>query len=312
MDQAPRTDALNDGIEEPTAHELNQELIEAADEQDADTGVVQDDDVQSPLVEEASSAYLGRWNRLVSTTNWEKGRIIAEWRQALIDAGADAASYTDEAWSRRVGNVTPQHVGRLRRVYQRFGQAYPQYDGLFWSHFQAALDWEDAEMWLEGALQNGWSISQMRDSRWEAIGAPPELKPRPEDITEAELDEDVDDAVEAPMPDAIAPTVSQVRPEDDADYDPAEADFHEAEEVIDYDVVDSPSAGAVAADSARTEPFRPFENLDELPPDLNEAFESFKLAILHHKISTWQEVSVDTVVAALEALKQLALAPVED
>jgi len=309
MDEAPRTDAPNDGIEESNLDELNQDLTEAADGEAAIDDEHEAAVEESPLVDEASSPYLGRWNRLVSTTNWEKGRIIAEWRQALVDAGADAAAYTDEAWSQRVGNVTPQHVGRLRRVYHRFGQAYPQYDGLFWSHFQAAVDWEDAEMWLEGAVQNDWSISQMRDSRWEAIGAPAELKPRPEDITEAELDEDVDEAVEAPMPDTISPMVSEVRSEEDAERDESQSDFHAAEEVIDYDVDDSPGADSLAAEA---EPFRPFENLAELPADLNEAFESFKLAILHHKISTWQEVSAETVVSALEALKQLALAPVED
>ena len=37
-------------------------------------------------IDAASATYLGRWHRLVSTTNWEKGRIIHEWRQALIDS----------------------------------------------------------------------------------------------------------------------------------------------------------------------------------------------------------------------------------
>ncbi len=49
---------------------------------------------ENPAIETASSEYLGRWNRLVSTTNWEKGRIVAEWREALIEAGAPAAAYT--------------------------------------------------------------------------------------------------------------------------------------------------------------------------------------------------------------------------
>ena len=69
----------------------------------------------------ASQPYLGRWNLLVSTTNWEKGRIISDWRQTLIDAGAPAQEYSDDAWSRRVGGVSGQHVGRLRRVFERFG-----------------------------------------------------------------------------------------------------------------------------------------------------------------------------------------------
>ena len=38
---------------------------------------------EQAAVVEASTEYVGRWNRLISTTNWEKGRIIAEWRAAL-------------------------------------------------------------------------------------------------------------------------------------------------------------------------------------------------------------------------------------
>ena len=30
------------------------------------------------------------------------------------------------------------------------------------------------EMWLEGSLQNDWSVSQMRGKRWETLGTPPE------------------------------------------------------------------------------------------------------------------------------------------
>ena len=44
--------------------------------------------VDPAAVESASAEYLGQWHRLVSTTNWEKGRIICEWRQDLLAAGA--------------------------------------------------------------------------------------------------------------------------------------------------------------------------------------------------------------------------------
>ena len=33
-------------------------------------------------LELASDSFVGRWNTLVSTTNWEKGRIIQQWREA--------------------------------------------------------------------------------------------------------------------------------------------------------------------------------------------------------------------------------------
>src|SRR5262245_8905362 len=87
----------------------------------------------------ASQPYVGRWNKLVSTTNWEKGRIIVQWREALIAQGLPVTEYSDEAWCRLVGGVSGQHAGRLRRVAQRFGQMQEQYPGLYWSHYQAAL-----------------------------------------------------------------------------------------------------------------------------------------------------------------------------
>ena len=68
------------------------------------------------------------------------------------------------------------------RVFERFGEVYDQYAGLFWSHFQAAIEWSDAEMYLEGAVQNDWSVAQMRNQRWEAMGGSPELKPQEADV----------------------------------------------------------------------------------------------------------------------------------
>ncbi len=152
------------------------------------------DTVDQTLLDAASLPFVGRWNQLVSNTNWEKGRIIFQWREALVASQAPATEYSDEAWSRRVGGVTGQHVGRLRRVYQRFAQVYEDYSGLYWSHFQAALDWDDAEMWLEGAVQNSWSVSHMRHTRWDAMGAVEDEQPDDEDIVSSELDEDFEPA----------------------------------------------------------------------------------------------------------------------
>ena len=155
-------------------------------------------------LEVTSQPFVGRWNRLVSTTNWEKGRIITQWRETLIDQDVSATEYSDEAWAILVGGVTGQHVGRLRRVYQRFGPSYEQYDGLYWSHFQAALDWGDAEMWLEGAVQNDWSVSQMRRQRWETLGAVESDKPQEDDVIKNELDEDFEPALDqSPQGEAV-------------------------------------------------------------------------------------------------------------
>lgn len=260
---------------------------------------------ETAQVEQTSAEYLGRWNRLVSSTNWEKGRIIALWRQALIDAGSPVQSYSDESWARRTGNVSGQHVGRLRRVWERFGQAVGDYPGLFWSHFQAALDWEDAEMWLEGAVRSNWSVSQMRDNRWETLGSPPDQKPQDQDVVAEEMDEDAD-AAEEPMAEAIRESVGVVHAAEteEESYTDDEPDEMQAEAPFD-------ESAAQAEQPQPAEPVRPFENLPPLPEDLAEAFEAFKLAIVNHRVSGWQETSCQTVLDALDALKQLALAPVE-
>jgi len=254
---------------------------------------------------ETSQPFVGRWNHLISTTNWEKGRIIAEWRQSLIDAKRPAREYADDAWARLVGAVTGQHVGRLRRVYDRFGKTCSEYEGLYWSHFHAALDWVDAEMWLEGAVQSRWSVSQMRRQRWEAMGAVESERPLDEDIVVAETDEDVDPALareEAAkrVPDAVAEVQGPPIPEG--------ADFGEEDE-------GHTRARADDAGRAREEAVplvRPFANLAELPDDLADAFEAFKLAILRHKADGWRQISLNDVLGALESLKELAWAPSVD
>ena len=57
---------------------------------------------------------------------------------------------------------------------------------------------------------------------------------------------------------------------------------------------------------------RPFENIKDLPEDLADAFEAFKLAILQHKTMDWQEISREDVLASLDALKELASTPTPD
>jgi hypothetical protein len=257
--------------------------------------------------EETSLEFLGQWQRLVSTTNWEKGRIICQWRQALIDSGAAWQESADEAWSRRVGSVSGQHVGRLRRVYEKFGQQRETYPGLYWSHFQAAIDWPDAEMWLEGAVHSGWSISQMRRQRAEALGGLPTDEPE-QAVVDSELDEDFSPA---------AGELLEVRdPHDAAGNRDGAAYTSGPNHAEGPDFGDAPSGMALDSDDPEAEPWheppvavRPFEQLAELPADVAEAFESFKLAILHHKLAGWTEISCRDLVGALESLKQLALAP---
>jgi len=253
----------------------------------------------------ASRPFVARWNQLVSSTNWEKGRIIGQWRAALIESGATSAEYSDDAWAKSVGGVTGQHVRRLRRVFDRFGEAHEQYAGLYWSHFHAALDWDDAELWLEGAVQSGWSVSQMRRQRWEAMGALPGEQPKDNEIVVADTDEDCnptldrDDAVARRTGDNGAAAGPAAEGPDFGDEDRLPTRIG-TEEALDHE---EQAAGE------EMQFVRPFENLAELPEDLADAFESFKLAILRHKTDDWRRISRDDVLASLDALKELVMAP---
>jgi hypothetical protein len=257
---------------------------------------------------DAAGVYVGQWNRLVSTTNWEKGRIICQWREALELSESPATAFSDEAWAQLVGGVTSQHVGRLRRVFQRFGAVSDQYDGLYWSHFQAALDWTDAEMWLEGAIRNDWSVSQMRGRRWETLGnaGDPPVDPS----AAAPLDEDAESAYDGEAASAAVSATddSEAAPwESNGEEAESESDGETAESTSSHESIDSPVSAPKAKDRKRLG-----VEVDDLPDDLADAFEQFKLAIIAQRRLGWSETTPEAVIECLDALKQLALAPSDD
>ncbi|PQO35197.1 hypothetical protein [Blastopirellula marina] len=261
-----------------------------------------------------SQPYVGRWNSLVSTTNWEKGRIIAQWRQSLVEQKAPATEFSDEAWASRVGSVTGQHVGRLRRVYERFGDVFEKFDKLFWSHFQAAIDWEDAEMWLEGAVQNGWSVASMRNQRWETMGSLDGERPRDEDVVVTELDEDFEPHAEGGESE-LKGSVGEIEPHDGMPV-PEGPDFGDEDgpSALPREVSQTGEEGAEAEASGEEQPalVKPFSEIGKLPEDVLDAFDAMKLAIIRHKSMGWSEIKLEEMISCIESLKVLANAPSGD
>ncbi|MFN7873812.1 MAG: hypothetical protein ACK5PB_00745 [Pirellula sp.] len=257
---------------------------------------------------EVTAPYVGKWNTLISQTNWEKGRIIAEWRSALIEANATVTDYSDETWSKQVGAVTSQHVGRLRRVYERFGASQQSYQGLYWSHFLAALDWDDAELWLEGAVRSGWSISEMRRTRWEAAGGDPKHNPKDVELITSEVDDGFTSLKSQDEED-----IESDRSADDSistgkSYE--DADFGDADEDNLNSSGSSPEAMQSESDSAWDDDSKqmanPFASLPSLPPDVADALEQFKLCIVRHRSTQWADVSQKSMLDALDALRTFA------
>lgn len=260
----------------------------------------------SEKTHQQSQPFIGQWNQLISTTNWDKGVIICQWRKSLEDQFADPGEYSDEAWAQLVGGVSSQHVGRLRRTSERFGHVFQEYSGLYWSHFYAALDWDDAEMWLEGAIQNKWSISQMRHQRWETMGKVAQDRPQDSDIVTLEMAEETQSL-------ALAEKTEADR-NNDRDY--IEGPVHEGPDFGDEGEPSSAStttAGEESTDTdgadaepAKPHQIRPFESFKNLPEDVMDAANEFKVVIIKHKLGDWEEIDRDEMLGLLDALKQLA------
>jgi hypothetical protein len=275
-------------------------------------GVIEVDGSIDEQALEWSEPFVGRWQTLISQTNWEKGKIIVEWRHALVEQSAMVTAYSDEAWSKQVGAVTSQHVGRLRRVFDRFGESHGSYRGLYWSHFLAALDWDDAELWLEGASRSDWSVSQMRRTRSESMGGDPAEALRDEEIVASELDDGFVGLVEEDEDDA-----RDVRSDRDGSdriesgalaEGPDFGDEDRGSDAIGSGSNDLDGAGdtyGVDGDSVVASG-NPFSELGTLPLDIADALEQFKLSIIRHRASRWSEMSQSQMLTVIDALRVFA------
>ncbi|MDR2441524.1 MAG: hypothetical protein LBE12_19350 [Planctomycetaceae bacterium] len=271
--------------------------------------------INSPFIEELSNPYIGNWNTLVSQTNWEKGEVILRWRQTMIAAELPHGAYSDEAWARHVGNISAQHVGRLRRVSERFGEKAHEYPNLYWSHFQTALDWNDAELWLEGAVQNHWSVAQMRVQYWETTGASEDQKPSENDIFTAELDEDdlvrnEAFAVERRIQekDRTEPKITEIGAADIVEgFDSNSAPFEiSGEKPKKKKLKNKNSDGNNNCNTSTAELLTTtLKDFSDIPSDLAESFEMLKIAILNHKLAGWKEVAPSILIKLLDTFKTL-------
>lgn len=269
-----------------------------------------DDEVTANV--ELSTPFVGQWHELVSRTNWEKGRIISQWRRALIDAGAPAIRHSDETWAQQVGGVTAPHVGRLRRVFDQFGSTCETYPKLSWTHFLAAMDWDDAPMWLQGASDARWSVSLMRKQRWETVGDADD-DPNADDKLPNDLDEDFTHLIEEK--DELGTTYTQpaqgggsTKKYDEQPSGIASGPSGEGPDFGDEESLNALPTTLVStpADLGEDAPapgvlVQPFAGLPALPDDLADAVELLKLAMVRHKAAGWQAVEVDTVRAYLSA-----------
>ena len=237
-----------------------------------------------------------------------------EWRNALIASEASSRQYSDEAWANRVGFVTCQHVGRLRRVYERFGETYNEYPKLYWSHFWAAIDWDDAELWLEGASSSRWSITQMCRMRAESMRLPEGQTALGFVASETQrIESETDDGfLESTSSATGEQSTGQESTSDQNDNSPNRSkegfESRPLNEDPDFGDQDIQATGnsTPTLQSTDDDPIvsrNPFEGLGKIPLDIVEALDPLKLSILRYRSNQWQGFSKQQMLDLIEALK---------
>lgn len=130
-------------------------------------------------VNESEQELVSKAQTAVSRCNWVVGECAFKWTQK------HARGRTDADFAALVG-LSPDQVYQRRRVFETFGDVYEEYPSLKWSHFYAALNWDDAPECLGWAEENEATVAEMKAWRRALHG---------EDLDEPAADEWAGDVV---------------------------------------------------------------------------------------------------------------------
>jgi hypothetical protein len=125
-------------------------------------------------ITESEDDLISRAQHAVSQCNWSVGECAFKWTQKY------ARGRTDADFGSLVG-MSPDQVFQRRRVWETFADVHGTYGGLKWSHFYAALNWDDAPECLQWAEENQATVGEMKAWRRASRG---------EDLTVDAVDEE--------------------------------------------------------------------------------------------------------------------------
>jgi len=167
---------------------------------------------ESTPAEETEDQLVHTARQAISDANWVVGECSAKWTARY------ARGRTDADFGLLVG-LSADQVYQRRRVWEVFGQRRGQFTGLSWSHFYAALTWNDADDCLNWAMATEASVAEMK--AWHRLRQPAGSDARPADPQAIQL-------ADAPL-EAVLPTEPGA---EDALIDPVHAPFEPAEAAV--------------------------------------------------------------------------------
>ncbi len=112
-------------------------------------------DLSSETPVESEADLVARAQEAVSQCYWVVGECAAQWTRRY------SRGRTDADFGALVG-MSADQIFQRRRVWETFGSVRDQFSQLKWSHFYAALPWEDAEVCLRWAEELQATVAEMK------------------------------------------------------------------------------------------------------------------------------------------------------
>jgi hypothetical protein len=109
----------------------------------------------SNAVDETEEQLVVRAQDAVSHCRWVVGECASKWTERY------ARGRTDADFAVLIG-ITADQVYQRRRVWEQFAGVRDQFPSLKWSHFYAALTWDDARDCLSWAEETRSTVAEMR------------------------------------------------------------------------------------------------------------------------------------------------------
>ncbi len=106
-------------------------------------------------VKETEEELIAKAQSAVSQSNWVVGECADKWTQRY------ARGRGDGDFAALLG-LTADQVFQRRRVWQTFADVHQNYPALKWSHFYAALTWDDAPECLQWADETQSTVAEMK------------------------------------------------------------------------------------------------------------------------------------------------------
>jgi hypothetical protein len=104
---------------------------------------------------ESEEQLIERAQRALTHCNWEIGECASKWTQRY------ARGRTDADFGAQIG-LSGDQVFQRRRVWDTFNDVYEQYPTLRWSHFYAALNWDDSPECLQWSSDMQATVAEMK------------------------------------------------------------------------------------------------------------------------------------------------------